>query len=56
MTCTPAANATILLHVLESIEIIEEYIHDMEREEFMENLQVQDAVLRKFPPLGLETS
>lgn len=43
---------TFLLHVLESIGKIEEYIEGMDREEFMENTQVQDAVLRRLEIIG----
>ena len=43
---------TFLLHVLESIEKIEEYTEGMDKEEFMENTQVQDAVLRRLEIIG----
>jgi uncharacterized protein with HEPN domain len=43
---------TFLLHVLESIERIEEYTEGVSREEFMENHQVQDAVLRRLEIIG----
>jgi uncharacterized protein with HEPN domain len=43
---------TFLLHVLESIERIEEYTEGLGRDEFMENHQVQDAVLRRLEIIG----
>ncbi len=41
-----------LLHIIESIERIEDYIEGMSREDFMENIQVQDAVLRRLEIIG----
>ena len=43
---------TFLLHVLESIEIIEAHVHNMSREEFMEDVKTQDAVLRRLEIMG----
>ena len=41
-----------LLYIIESIERIEDYIEGMSREDFMENIQVQDAVLRRLEIIG----
>ncbi|GAI56485.1 unnamed protein product [marine sediment metagenome] len=38
--------------ILESIEAIEEYMQTLTEEEFYENRQVQDAVLRRFEIIG----
>ncbi len=43
---------TFLLHVLESIEIIEKHTQDMSRDEFMEDAKTQDAVLRRLEIIG----
>ena len=43
---------TFLLHVLESIEIIERYTQGMSREAFMEDIKTQDAVLRRLEIIG----
>ena len=46
---------TFLLHVLESIEVIEvieRHTQGMSREEFMEDLKTQDAVLRRLEIIG----
>jgi len=41
-----------LLHILESIEIIEAHVHNMSREEFMGDVKTQDAVLRRLEIMG----
>ena len=38
--------------ILESISIIEEYTHSLTKENFFENRQVQDAVLRRLEIIG----
>ena len=38
--------------ILESIEKIEEYTHDLSEEEFSRNTQTQDAVLRRLTIIG----
>lgn len=43
---------TFLLHILESIEIIEKHTHGVNREEFMEDVKTQDAVLRRLEIIG----
>ena len=43
---------TFLQHILESIEIIEVYTQDISKEDFMENLQLQDAVIRRIEIIG----
>ena len=41
-----------LRHILESIEAIEEYITDISEEEFLENRQKQDAIIRRLEIIG----
>jgi len=36
-----------LQHIMESIERIEDYTQGISKEDFMENLQLQDAVIRR---------
>jgi len=43
---------TFLLHVLESIEIIEKHTQGISRDEFMEDMKTQDAVLRRLEIIG----
>ena len=38
---------TFLQHIMESIERIEDYTQGISKEDFMENLQLQDAVIRR---------
>src|SRR3989344_4549375 len=38
--------------ILESIEKIEEYTHDLSEEEFSRNTEVQDAVIRRLAIIG----
>lgn len=39
-------------HVIESIELIEEYLKDVSEEEFWRLFQVQDAVVRRLEIIG----
>lgn len=39
-------------HIVESIEIIEEYCSDLSRHDFKQNRQVQDAVIRRLEIIG----
>lgn len=41
-----------LADILEAIEKIEEYTHDLTEAEFNKNIQVQDAVLRRLEIMG----
>lgn len=41
-----------LEHVLESIEQIEDYTHDLLEVEFMDSKQIQDAVFRRLEIIG----
>lgn len=41
-----------LKHILESIEWIEKDVADLSREEFFENVPMQDAVIRRLEILG----
>ena len=43
---------TFLLHVFESIGIIERYTQGMSRKEFVEDIKTQDAVLRRLEIIG----
>ncbi len=43
---------TFLQHIMESIERIEEYIQGISKEDFMGNLQLQDAVIRRLEIIG----
>ena len=38
--------------ILESIEIIEEYTKDISEDDFFDNLQIQDAVVRRIGIIG----
>ena len=42
-------------HIIESIELIEEYIAKMTEAEFLKNLPIQDAVVRRFEIIGEAT-
>ena len=42
----------LLQHILESIEWVEDYIYELPEEEFMEAVQIQDAVLRRLEIIG----
>lgn len=44
-----------LEHILESIEKIEEYTKRVSKEDFLQNTQVQDAVIRRFEIIGEAT-
>ena len=39
-------------HIVESIELIEEYLRDISEEKFWQSLQVQDAVVRRIEIIG----
>lgn len=41
-----------LKHILESIEAIEKYIKDLSEEEFLENQEKQDAIIRRLEIIG----
>ena len=41
-----------LEHILESINLIEEYIQDKKKSEFLESKQVQDSVIRRIEIIG----
>lgn len=44
-----------LEHILDAVERIEEYVEGMSEEEFMEETQIQDAVIRRFEIIGEAT-
>ena len=44
-----------LIHILESIKEIERYTHNISREEFLSDTQVQDAVIRRLEIIGEAT-
>ena len=41
-----------LLHILESIEIIESYMHKISKKRFFEDKKIQDAVIRRLEIIG----
>ncbi len=41
-----------LKHILESIEVIEEYTKDISEKEFLENQEKQDAIIRRLEIIG----
>ena len=41
-----------LAHILESIELIEVFLRNISKEEFMESIQLQDAVVRRLQIIG----
>ena len=41
-----------LEHILESIKFIQKYLQDLDFEDFLNNQEVQDAVLRRFEIIG----
>lgn len=43
---------TLLKHILEAIERIENYTQDISREEFKEDVKTQDAVIRRLEIVG----
>ncbi len=44
-----------LLHILESIELIEKYIKDKNKEDFNKSVQLQDSVIRRIEIIGEAT-
>ncbi|MCD5406936.1 MAG: DUF86 domain-containing protein [Desulfotomaculum sp.] len=48
-------DSVYLKHVLESIQLIEEYICNISREDFYKSKQIQDAVIRRFEIIGEAT-
>ena len=46
-------NVKIFLeHVLEAISLIEKYIEDMEKSDFLRSTQLQDSVIRRIEIIG----
>jgi len=41
-----------LEHILESISLIEEYVKDKDKSEFLESTQLQDSVIRRVEIIG----
>ena len=41
-----------LEHIVESIELIEQYVGGLDQEKFLENVEKQDAVLRRISIIG----
>jgi uncharacterized protein with HEPN domain len=41
-----------LQHIIDSIEKIEEYIKDINKQEFLKSSQIQDAVIRRIEIIG----
>ena len=39
-------------HILESIKNIEQYSKNMNKEKFLKNIQIQDAIIRRFEIIG----
>jgi uncharacterized protein with HEPN domain len=48
----PERDTVFIKHILESIELIEEYVKDVGKEEFYDNQQLQDSVVRRFEIIG----
>lgn len=48
-------NTAYLKHILDAISRIEEYVQDMEYDNFMENNLVQDGVIRQLEIIGEAT-
>lgn len=48
-------DAIFLKHILESIELIEQYTHNVTMEQFLDNPQMQDAIIRRFEIIGEAT-
>ncbi len=44
-----------LRHIMESIELIEKYIQNITMEQFLDNPQIQDAIIRRFEIIGEAT-
>ncbi len=42
----------LIAHILECIELIEEYTQGITREQFLKNKQLQDAVIRRIEIIG----
>lgn len=42
-------------HILESIEMIENYTKDISKDDFMKSIQIQDAVMRRLEIIGEAT-
>lgn len=41
-----------LKHILECIELIEEYSNNLSKEKFLKNIEVQDAIIRRLEIIG----
>jgi len=41
-----------LEHILEAINLIEEYVKDKERSDFLKSIQLQDSVIRRIEIIG----
>ncbi|MCF7912724.1 MAG: DUF86 domain-containing protein [Candidatus Cloacimonetes bacterium] len=48
----PERDTAYLKHILESIELIEEYMKSVSKEDFDNNQQLQDSVVRRFEIIG----
>jgi uncharacterized protein with HEPN domain len=46
---------TFIIHILESISLIESYTKQMSKEDFLKSRQVQDAVMRRLEIIGEAT-
>lgn len=44
-----------LLHILESIELIEKYLKNKSKEDFSKSIQLQDSVIRRIEIIGEAT-
>lgn len=45
-------SAVFLKHILECIDLIEEYVKDLSKEDFKENIELQDAIIRRLEIIG----
>lgn len=44
-----------LQHIIESIELIEDYVRNLSEDEFLSSVRIQDAVFRRFEIIGEAT-
>lgn len=44
-----------LIHILECIELVEEYSNNLSKEKFLKNIVVQDAIIRRLEIIGEAT-
>ena len=49
-------DTVFLVHILESIDLIERYVNGMDEEDFMKDRAAQDSVVRRFEIIGEASS